>query len=289
MSNFVRIFSIVMIIISFSPTVIQGEEQQNLIVHFIDVGQGDSILLETPSGKNILIDGGPPEASNKVIKYLKARKVEKLDLLVATHPDMDHIGGLPKVMRTFDIEQVMDSGKLHTTNAYVKYMNEIKRQEISLRLAKVNESIEVDPLLDIHVLNSYGRYKNNNQSSIVLKVTYDQISFLLMADVERKQEQQMASDYYLEADIVKIAHHGSKTSSSLSFLEKVNPKIALITYSKDNDYGHPVKRVVDNLSLLDTHIYSTAVFGHIKIQTDGKTYFIFPEKSPIDGLVSEAS
>lgn len=279
------ILLIAMLLLTVPKTSIYGEEQAEMKVHFIDVGQGDSILIQTPSNKNVLIDGGPPEAGKKVVAYLNKLEIKKLDLLIATHPDIDHIGGLPHVMKSIKIDQIIDSGKFYTTKTYAKYINQIHQQEIPITIAKQNEQINVDPLLHIKVLNTYERRKSNNQSSIVLKISFNQISFLLLGDVERAQEKELLEKYNIEADFVKIAHHGSRTSSSLPFLQAVNPTVALITYSKKNDYGHPVNRVIKNLDKLNTMIYSTAVFGDIMISTDGISYFIHPQKSPMDGLL----
>lgn len=261
-----------------------AEPQPEMKVHFIDVGQGDSILIETPSNKIILIDGGPPKAGKTVIAYLKSKNIEKIDILIATHPDIDHIGGLPDVMKSIKIDRIIDSGKLHTTRAYLKYINQIRKQKIPVNMAKENERIRLDPMINIQILNSYERMKNNNQSSIVLKVSYDEVDFLLMGDVEREQEKALLETKNMQAEIIKIAHHGSKTSSSFSFLQKVKPKVALITYSKKNEYGHPVSRVIESLNKVNAHIYSTAVFGNVVITTDGKGYFILPEKSPTESL-----
>ncbi len=264
---------------------VNGEEQSIMNVHFIDVGQGDSILVQTPAKKNILIDGGSPKAGQKVVDYLKKLNIKKLDVVIATHPDIDHIGGLLHVMKSVKVDKIIDSGKFYTTKTYFKYMNQIKQDEIPIKTATKGEHIHIDPSLKIKVLNTYEHRKNNNQSSIVLKITYDDIDLLLMADVEKEQEKELQEEYHLEADIVKIAHHGSRTSSALEFLQEVNPKIALITYSKKNKYGHPVQRVIENLNNINALIYSTAVFGDIVIQTDGQNFFIIPEKSPIDGLL----
>ena len=113
---------------------------------------------------------------------------------------------------------------------------------------------------------------------------YQDVSFLLMADVEEEQEKNLMEKYDISADILKVAHHGSNTSTSSAFLQKVNPEIALITYSKNNDFGHPVNRVIKNLDKADSLIYSTAVFGDVVITTNGNKYYIYEEKSPYEGL-----
>lgn len=269
-----------------SPINANQIKQQEMEIHFIDVGQGDSILIQTPQGKNILIDGGPPQAGKKVTAYLKKHHVDKIDLLIATHPDIDHIGGLIQVIKSFPIDRMIDSGKSHITMTYAKYLNQIRQQNIPLTTAKLYETIEVDDLIDIQILNAYKKGLNTNQSSIVLNVVYDRISVLLMGDVERKQEYKLIDMFNIKSDILKIGHHGSKTSTSFEFLKHVNPQLAIITYGKSNKYGHPVDHVIANLNRLGINIYSTGVYGDIVIYTDGKGYYIISEKLPLEGLTS---
>ncbi|WP_373895375.1 ComEC/Rec2 family competence protein [Virgibacillus natechei] len=288
-SKFLFVFIMLISIFTIQPTQIHSASQQDMQVHFIDVGQGDSMLIQTPSDKTILIDGGPPESGKKVVSYLEDQQIEKIDLLVATHPDIDHIGGLPYVMEHIEIGQILDSGKLYSTKTYARYVNEIRKQGIPIKIAEINEPIELDPLLQIHVLNSYEKDKNNNQSSIALKITYDEIDFLLMSDVEKEQEKELIKNGELQAEIIKVAHHGSNTSSSMKFLREVNPEIAILTYSIENDYGHPVHRVIENLHRINATIYSTATFGDIMLRTDGESYLVLPNENPLRNLDKTAS
>lgn len=279
---------VILLLLFIYPVEAIGFENPEMKVHYIDVGQGDSILIETPTDKVILIDGGPPNAGNKLVTYLKKQQVGEIDILVATHPDYDHIGGLIKVIQSFPIKQIVDSGKLHTTKTYIQYINQIRKNKIPVNFVNKNEKLSVDSLVQIQVLNSYEKNKTNNQSSIVLKLTYGTVDFLFMGDIERKQELKIMEEENIQSEIIKVAHHGSKTSSSLSFLQEVNPSIALLTYHKKNKYGHPVSHVIENLNKVNAQIYSTAVFGNVVIVTNGKSYFVLPEKSPIEGLLKGA-
>ncbi|WP_100013305.1 ComEC/Rec2 family competence protein [Lentibacillus sediminis] len=281
---FLRTAIITIVMLVITPLPAQSLTGELMQVHFIDVGQGDSILIETPADKTILIDGGPPDAGKTVVNYLESLDIETIDLLIATHPDVDHIGGLPRVMKSFNVRQVIDSGKLHTTYTYTKYINEIWNREIPVEIANENETIKIDPLLEMKILNSYDKRKNNNQSSIVLKITYGEIDFLLMGDVEMEQEHELMGEHNVQAEILKIAHHGSNTSTSRKFLQKVNPQIAMLTYSVENDYGHPVNRVIENLHKQGSSIYSTAAFGNVVLTTDGKNYMVIPERTPFGNL-----
>lgn len=277
------ILAIFITFIPFQP-VHSDNVTKDMQVHFINVGQGDSIYIRTPSNKHILIDGGPPKYGKKVVNYLKQQGVKKLDLVVATHPDIDHIGGLVTVMKQLEIKKMLDSGKLHTTKRYSKYIQELVKQEIPISIAKMDEEIELDPLLNIQVLNTYQPSRSNNQSSIVLQVSYKQVDFLFMGDVEMEQEKDIRKKVDAPVEILKVAHHGSKTSSSLSFLQSIQPNIAILTYHKNNRYGHPVERVIHHLYKVGASIYSTGALGHLVIRTDGTTYIVEPEKEPYDAL-----
>ncbi|MDY0406869.1 hypothetical protein P5G51_017255 [Virgibacillus sp. 179-BFC.A HS] len=192
-------------------------------------------------------------------------------------------------MKKIKTKKILDSGKLYNTKTYLKYMDEISKQSIPIKVAKENEKIAIDPALQIHVLNAYKKPKNNNQSSIALKVSYKRLDFLLMSDVDQEQEKRIVEKYHVRSEILKVPHHGSNTSSSMSLLQAVHPQVAIITYSKTNNYGHPVNRVIQNLNKIRTEIYSTAVFGNIIIQTAGDDYYIFPQKSPTDGISEKVS
>ncbi|WP_060668432.1 ComEC/Rec2 family competence protein [Oceanobacillus caeni] len=275
----------ILLFITVVPPNINAEAPPFMEVHFIDVGQGDSILVETPNDKTILIDGGLPKAGNKVVSYLKKQKIEKIDLLIATHPDYDHIGGLIHVMKSFEVKQILDTGKIHLTRAFAKYAAEIRKQGIPKKVAKPNQRIQLDSDLTIQVLNAYQKDQSNNESSIVLKMTYNEMDFLFMGDATIKQEKKLMEKYDIQSEIMKVAHHGSDTSTSLEFLREVNPQIAILTFSVDNDYGHPVERVVENLDRIEANVYSTASFGDIIIRTNGKNFFVFPSRDPTDNLL----
>lgn len=266
-----------------SPLVLSAE-QESIFVHFINVGQGDSILVQTPENKHILIDGGPPRSGKKVVQYLKKQNVKKIDLLIATHPDIDHIGGLINVLKSIPVKKALDIGKVHTTKTFMGYMYQLFKQKTPLVIAEEGKMLDVSETVELKVLNAYDSGENNNEASLVLQLSYGEINFLFMGDVGKEVESQLLDEYNLQADIMKIGHHGSKTSTSLSFLEAVNPQIAFITYQQGNKYGHPVDHVIQNLHRVDAQIFSTGVYGDTVVETDGEKYIVLPEKSPLDGL-----
>ncbi|SNZ16274.1 Metal-dependent hydrolase, beta-lactamase superfamily II [Terribacillus aidingensis] len=256
----------------------QTEEAGKLLVHFLDVGQGDSILIETPSHYTILIDGGNREAGEEVITELHNRGVEKLDLLVATHPDIDHIGGLLPVLEEIEVENVLDSGKLYTTKTYQRYTELLEEKNIPVTIAEEGTYVTLDPLLSIQVLNANHLDASNNQASMVLRLTYRTVDFLLMSDAEAEQEENIGRTFEVESEVYKVAHHGSRTSNTLDFLKKVQPVYAVVSYGRDNQLGHPTKEVVQNLRKTGAVLYSTAKGGTISMETNGLSCKISSEK-----------
>ncbi|WP_404356511.1 S-layer homology domain-containing protein [Cytobacillus firmus] len=252
--------------------------------HFIDVGQGDSILIKTPNGKNILVDGGKISSDLLVPLYLMEAGVSQVDLMVATHPDADHIGGLVDVLKMLPVKEVLDSGATHTSQTYLEYLSLIDEKNIPFKVANDGEFIELDSSLKIQVLNTYDEGEDNNEGSVVLKVSYNDIDFLLTGDADIQAEQEMVEKYNVEAEVLKVGHHGSDTSSSLSFLQEVSPEASILSYGEGNQYGHPHSVVVDRLLSVGSQVYSTAASSHIVVDTDGNTFEVHgtPDSNPGD-------
>lgn len=245
-----------------------------LLVHFIDVGQGDAILLQTPNGSNVLVDTGPKDSSKKLLAYLKKVNVTSVDLLVITHPDFDHIGGIPSLLEKVPVKKILDSGKAHTTLTFIQYKQYVWNNIVPVQYAKEKMKLDIDPELKIKVLNSGSEEKETNNASIVLHITYGEMKFLLMGDTEEQEEKRMSRKYNLESTILKVAHHGSNSSSTTSFLKDVQPKIAVISAGKDNDFHHPHLPVLNRLIESGADIYNTAESGSIVFSTDGKLLFV---------------
>ncbi|MEY9978848.1 MBL fold metallo-hydrolase [Lysinibacillus sp. RC79] len=240
-------------------------------VHFIDVGQGDSIFIESPNGKTMLVDGGVKGAGQKVVSYLKELGVNKLDIVVATHPDADHIGGLIPVLNSVDIGQFYDSGKVHTSQTFEEMLTLIDTKNISYNVPKTGDRIAFDDDINVKVLNANENATDNNDASIVLKLAYGNVSFLLTADAGIALEKEMMQDD-VKATILKAGHHGSNTSSSAEFIQKVHPEVTILSYGEGNKYGHPHAEVVERLQAIGSEIYSTAEAGTIIVSTDGVNY-----------------
>lgn len=247
-----------------------GHEMQ---VHFIDVGQGDSILIESPSGKTMLIDGGVKGAGQQIVSYLKELGINKLDIVVATHPDADHIGGLIPVLDNMTIEQFYDSGKVHTSQTFEEMLTRIDEKNIPYHVPKIGDDIEFDKEVNVKVLNANDQATDNNDASIVLKMTYGNVSFLLTGDAGVALEKEMLQ-YDVKATVLKAGHHGSNTSSSEEFIQAVKPEVTILSYGEDNKYGHPHAEIVDRLQAIGSKIYATADLGTITVSTDGVNYTV---------------
>lgn len=245
-------------------------------VHFIDVGQGDSILIKSPNGKTMLIDGGAKSAGDEVVSFIKSKGITSLDYVVATHPDADHIGGLISVLQNFKVGQFIDSGKVHTTQTYYDLLTLIDQKNIPFKVASTGDLIGLDNAINTKVLNANNNASNNNDASVVIKLVYGSVSFLFTGDAETKTEAEIVSKYGtgLKSTYLKAGHHGANTSSSAAFINAVKPTGTILSYGKDNSYGHPNTDVVNRLKAVNSKIYSTAQSGNITVTTNGSTHSV---------------
>ena len=243
-------------------------------VHFIDVGQGDSILVQTPGGKNMLIDGGKASAGDKVVAFLKSKGVSTLDVVIATHPDADHIGGLIKVLNTFKVNQFIDSGKVHTTQTYFDMLSIIDTKNIPFKVATSSDNIALDSLVKAKILYADKNASDSNDASVVTKISYGAVGFLLTGDAGFKTENLLLNKPELKSTYLKAGHHGSATSTSAAFVKAVSPEGSILSYGAGNSYGHPTASAVNILKAAGTKIYSTAVSGDITVTTNGVTHAV---------------
>lgn len=252
------------------------EISDKLIVTFLDVGQGDSIFIELPDNKIMLIDAGNPQDGDSIVNIIKNKGFNRVDFLFATHPHADHIGGMQSVVESLNIGTIYMPRVEHTTQTFLGLLTAIEQKGYKVKTAKVGVNIinTQDLKLDIVAPNS-DFYNDLNNYSAVIKLTYKDVTFLFCGDAERVSENEMiASGYDLSADVLKVGHHGSTSASSLSFLKQVNPKYAIISCGKDNSYGHPTDDTLNHLSSLGIKIYRTDEVGTIAIRSDGTTYTI---------------
>lgn len=274
--RFLQVALLAALILALSGAAAGADE---LTVHFLDVGQGDSELLQF-AGKNILIDAGTQDTGPKVAAYLRSHGVTSLDLVVATHPHEDHIGGLLTILREFPVRQVLDSGQIHTTSTFETFLSIIDQKNIPYATAQRGQTINLDPRLRIEVLSPPKQSLGSlNENSIVLKVTYGSVSFLLMGDAGIAAEQSLlASGYNLDSEILKVGHHGSSSASSARFLQAVRPAVSIIEVGAGNDYGHPSQKTLSNLQRVGSKVYRTDLNGNIVVTTDGQRYSVSTQK-----------
>jgi len=242
-----------------------------LEVHFFDVGQGDSIFIETPNSRQILIDGGPDKTVLKRLNQTMPFYDQTIDLIILTHPDTDHLTGLIEVLEYYQIGHILTSGFQKDTAAYQEWQRLIKEKEIPLTIAQAGQNIVLQDGIVLEILwpdqsliNSYSKPVNN--VSVVGRLVYGDIEILLTGDIENKVENVLVKQE-IQSDILKLAHHGSKTSSIQSFINKVNPAIAVISVGEDNRYNHPNETVLERLK--NSIIYRTDKNGDIQILTNG--------------------
>ncbi len=248
-----------------------------LEVTFLDVGQGDAILIEAPNDVDVLIDGG---RTKKILDLLSAELPfgdDTIDVVIATHPDADHIGGLPFVLDTYTVDKVFEPGVSSSTQTYQAFQSRIRDKKIERILARRGMRIVLDTekniVLDILYPDRDTTGWETNEASIVARLSYGTTSFLLTGDspVEKEWYLVKHDGIALQSSVLKLGHHGSKTSSSESFLKTVAPLHAIISAGKNNSYGHPHPSVLSRLNQLHIPYFETSKMGSIRFVTDGVT------------------
>ncbi|MFH1461309.1 MAG: ComEC/Rec2 family competence protein [Patescibacteria group bacterium] len=253
-----------------------------LELHFFSVGQGDAIFIETPSHKQILIDGGPDKSILEKLNQVMPFWDREIDLMILTHPDADHVTGLIEVLKYFKINHILFSGLDKETAVYREWQEMIKQKGIPLSLAQTGQKIIFPDQVvleifwpDQRIISNY--FEPTNNVSVVGQLIYGASEILLTGDIEKKVETYLLTqNFNLESDVLKIAHHGSKTSTSNNFLEAVNPQIAVISVGENNRYQHPSQEILERLK--NILVYRTDQLGDIEISTDGRLFRTRTEK-----------
>lgn len=241
-------------------------DKNTLKVHFLDVGQADSILIEN-GNEYMLIDAGNNEDGSKLVKYFQSLGITKFKIVVATHAHEDHIGGMDDIIKNFAIESFYMPDVITTTKTFEDVLDALEEKEVAFQTPENDEEFSLADST-IKVLSIDNSAQNLNDTSIVLRLKYKTTSFLFMGDAESKTESKTLNKE-LKSDVLKVGHHGSNTSTSLSFLEKVSPTYAIISVGKDNSYNHPNDTIIRRLNDKNIKIYRTDKQGTIIAESNG--------------------
>lgn len=241
-------------------------ELDNMRVHYIDVKQGDSTFIEFPNDKTMLIDAGKKEQGSNVVNYIKNLGYNKIDYVVGTHPDADHIGGLATVIESFAIGSIYMPKKSSTTQTYLNLLKVIKNKGLTIHTAISGVNIISLDNLKVDIISPTKEYETSNESSAVIKIVYKNRKFLFMADATTDNEADIKAD--VESDVVKVGHHGSDSSSKEEFVQKTKAKYAVISVG-ENSYHHPYDIIVKRWENIGAEVLRTDKLGSIVISTDG--------------------
>ncbi|MCB2289482.1 MBL fold metallo-hydrolase [Clostridium sp. CS001] len=244
--------------------------ENNIVTHFIDVGQGDCTLIQV-NNKNLLIDSGTPDSKESVIRYLKNNNIKNLDYVIATHPHDDHIGGMDSIIKNFVVGEFYAPKVTASTESFESMIGSLKNKGLKIKVAKSNIKLDLGPDTSCIMLSPNKlSYKDTNNYSCVIKVSYKNSTYLFTGDMENLIEQELLNKGYdLKSDVLKVAHHGSNSSTSQQFLNKVSPQIAVISCGVANIYGHPTKETLDKLKKVNCTVYRTDLDKNIILISDG--------------------
>lgn len=246
-------------------------EYSGMSVTYLNVGQGDSELIQV-NGINMLIDAGTNAGANDLVKDLKNRGIKTIDIAIATHPHEDHIGGMDEVLENFDVKSFYAPKVAHTTKTYENMLKAVKNEGLKIKQIKEGTKIDLGKDTEVQVYSPVkSQYEELNNYSPVMKISYGQNSFMFTGDAESLVEKEILNENKdLKADVLKLGHHGSYSSTSEEFLKVVDPSIAIVSCAKDNKYGHPHKETMSNLKKAGITVYETFRDGDITISSNGK-------------------
>lgn len=267
------------------------QKDADLEIHFIDVGQGDCSLIKW-EGASILIDCGEREQADTVLKYLKKQGVKKLDYIIATHPHSDHIGGMGDIISELEVGKVIaprvSDDMTPTTKTYERFLQALKDKSLKLTAAKPDTTYTLSSTKasaadkrppKFEILAPVNDYKDLNNYSVVIRLTYGRTSYLFTGDAEKEAELDILEyGAELDSDVLKMGHHGSSTSSSDKFYEEVSPDICVIQCGNGNSYGHPHKETIDKINSSGAKVYRNDTDGTVIVYSDGDEIFVKTSK-----------
>jgi len=270
-----------------------SRSKTDLEIVFLDIGQGDCSFIRTPSGVTILVDaGGSPywlgdsaydPGESIVVPYLKSRGIETLDYVIVTHPHGDHFGGMFAVLRSIKVKSFIDNGYAEGDPNYKDLLDLVDKKNIPYEQIKENDEINIDKDIFIKVFFPPQKgflFDSTNNSSIVFKLRYKNFSTLFTGDAEEDLENYLVSRHKkdINSTVLKVGHHGSRTSSSVRFIKTVKPEVAVIMCGKKNFFGHPHSEVVSRYNKLSIDLYVTAQEGSVMVLSNGTSYTVYSQK-----------
>lgn len=268
--SLIKIFSILLLVIY-----VNGCAREKLFsVHIIDVGQGDSIFIQTLEDKRILIDTGDEEAEHTVYSYLKRRGVKKIDVLIATHPDTDHIGSMDYIIDKFKISHFYMPNAKTDSEAFYNLLDSCKEKNLKIEYLTKGDVLKIDSYTTMEILSPSTITDKNNLNSIVSLLNYKGYEFLFTGDAEKENESEILSSCNLpDIEFLKAGHHGSSSSSTDEFIEKLKPEAVAISCGYNNDYGHPHRSVLDTFRENGSVVYRTDKNGSLVFYCDKNGIF----------------
>ena len=252
---------------------------KDIRVHYLDVGQADSIFIELGNGQTMLIDAGNPGDGGDIVSYIRNLQYSKLDYVVATHPHADHIGGMAEVLNSFTIGDMYMPRQPHTSKTFENLIDTIEQKSIRLHTAKAGVNIVQGDPLQISILAPFSESDSNfNNCSAVVKLKYGETLFLFMGDAEQEIEAKLLNAD-IDADVLKVGHHGSHSSSSARFIQKVSPAHAIISCGEGNSYGHPHSETLATLNQNGVTTYRTDEIGTVIVSADANKKITVDKKA----------
>ena len=274
---FILLLAMLLLLTGCQFTAQKAEPLSGMEITYLDVGNADCEIIRMEDGTNIVIDAGTKDQSGNIIRALKRKGIRKIDYLIATHPHADHIGGMEDIIDSAEIGTVVFPSVVHTSKTYENLLKKIKEKEIPAVKAESGVVLHETDRCKIQLVapKKDEKYESLNNYSAVLHIAYGNTTFLFAGDAEKLSENEMLN-YEIRSDVLKVGHHGSRTSSSEKFIAKVNPRIAVISCGKDNEYGHPHQETLETLK--NAEVYRTDKNGDIIIHTDGTNLTVATEK-----------
>ena len=248
-------------------------KDSELMISYMDVGQGDAAYIKV-NGNDILIDAGPRSNSKELLEQLKAKNIDDFELVIATHPHEDHIGGMVDVFKEYEVKAFYSPKITHTTKTYENLVKAVKDEGLKTKELKGGMVIDLGEGAKFEVFTPQkSEYEELNDYSPIMKLSFGDTSYLFTGDAEKLAEEEALAKYKtsLDSDVIKFGHHGSSSSSSNAFIEAVSPKYGIISCAKDNKYGHPHRETLDIIKKYNIKTFRTDTDGEIILTSDGKS------------------